>query len=332
MRSGRHALIIPRQDTKADAPQVTSEWSAVAKGIWRMFTEYAWWDVSWWIGVLFSIGSAIFIASGFFYWLPLAAPSTEFKGEGSVAGGVTAFIGATLFQIGAVLLIVEACNENQSGCFGWALEQAFSHSDTDLNGSPSSPPNSPSKDTAKYYCEHHHIKGIHRRATLASQHPSAGRKWEWWPTWRELRDHYFHEIGFLASFILAIGATIFYISGILALPGVYSALSQGVDYGVYWLSYLVGGILFVISSGLYIIETQPNWYTPEPKLLGWWIGVWNMIGSVGWTLSASFGYCSAHWCEYQSDLSLLWASVAFTIGSLLLWYEALDKYPVEREK
>lgn len=45
----------------------------------------------------------------------------------------------------------------------------------------------------------------------------------------------------------------------------------------------------------------------------------------------SFGYCSAGWCEFQSHLSLLWASVAFLTGSLLLWYEALDKYPVERE-
>ena len=53
------------------------------------------------------------------------------------------------------------------------------------------------------------------------------------------------------------------------------------------------------------------------------------LGAVGWTLSASFGYCSASWCSYQSDLSLFWASVAYTIGSVLLWYEALDKYPVE---
>ena len=80
-----------------------------------------------------------------------------------------------------------------------------------------------------------------------------------WPTWHELTTHYFHEIGFLASFILAIGATIFYISGILALPGVYNHLPQGVLYGIYWLSYLVGGILFVVSGVLYMFETQKKW-------------------------------------------------------------------------
>lgn len=133
---------------------------------------------------------------------------------------------------------------------------------------------------------------------------------------------------------MAIGAVVFYISAIMALPWIYDACSQGVLYGVYWLAYLVGAILFVVSSVLYVLETQPKWYVPAPRNLGWWIGVWNTVGSVGWTLSAGFGYCSASesWCAYQSNLSLLWASVAFLIGSGLLWYEAMDKYPVERER
>lgn len=33
----------------------------------------------------------------------------------SRGGGVTSFVGATLFQVGAVLLAFEACNENQAG-------------------------------------------------------------------------------------------------------------------------------------------------------------------------------------------------------------------------
>lgn len=323
-------LFLPRHDTDPNDPQLTTTLSAVGKGIWRMCTVYAWWDVSWWIAVLFSVGSAIFVISGFFYWLPLAAPSTEFTDESSIGGGVTAFIGATLFTIGGVLLIVEASNDNQTGCFGWALEQVFSHHDSDTeNGSPK-PKGDQTGLLRETACDHHHGKGIHRQDALRLQHPETNRKWEWFPSWQEFRHHYIYEIGFMASFILAIGAVIFYISGIMALPWIYDACSQGVLYGVYWLAYLVGGILFVVSSGLYMLETQPTWYTPAPRVLGWWIGVWNMIGSIGWTLSASLGYCTAHWCEYQSDLSLLWASVSFLIGSLLLWYESLDKYPVVR--
>ena len=157
------------------------------------------------------------------------------------------------------------------------------------------------------------------------------RKWQWWPSWYELRTHYFHELGFLGSFAEFVGATVFWINTILSLPGVYSHLSQGVLWGLYWLTYLVGGVLFILSSALYMLETQPNWYTPAPHLLGWWVGVWNMTGSVGWTLAASLGYCNLSGCEYQSDLTLIWASVAFLIGSLILWYEALDKHPVEKE-
>ncbi|KAL9073644.1 MAG: hypothetical protein Q9157_004674 [Trypethelium eluteriae] len=327
-RKGRHVLIVPSTHKKTDSPQLTTTWSGIAQGIWRMFTVMAWWDVSWWIAVLFTWGSAIFVVCGFFYWLPLAAPNTEFPNESSIAGGVTAFLGATLFTIGGVLLIVEASNENQTGCFGWALEHAFSH--TNESDSEAISPNKDAPRLRPAECSHHHGQGVHRSDVLHLQHPSAGRNWEWWPTWHELKTHYFHEIGWWASSIMAVGAVIFYVSGIMALPGIYNKISTPVLDGTYWLAYLVGGILFVISSVFYVLETQSAWYIPAPKLIGWWIGVLNLIGSVGWTLSASFGYCSASWCVYQSNLSLLWASWAFLFGSGLLWYEALDKYPVER--
>jgi len=35
------------------------------------------------------------------------------------------------------------------------------------------------------------------------------RKWTWWPTWYELRTHYFKEVGFLACLSQMIGATVF---------------------------------------------------------------------------------------------------------------------------
>ena len=38
---------------------------------------------------------------------------------------MTAFIGATIFEVGSVLLMIEAVNENRAGCFGWALERAL---------------------------------------------------------------------------------------------------------------------------------------------------------------------------------------------------------------
>ncbi len=58
-------------------------------------------------------------------WLPLQDPATEFNGEIYDAGGITAFIGATIFEIGSILLMLEAVNENRADCFGWALEEVL---------------------------------------------------------------------------------------------------------------------------------------------------------------------------------------------------------------
>ena len=317
--SGRHTLVISHSSPLASTIRSSTDAQAVLHGIGRMFTVFPYWDISWLIAVFFTVGCLVFIACGLFYWLPIAYPRTQFTNEGTIAGGVTAFIGATLFQIGAVLLLFEACNENATGCFGWALKSVFTGKEGD--GTEKVVQNHPEQ------CQHHHQNGM-----SDYMHTNPQRSWKWWPTWKELTTHYIYEIGFLASASMSIGATIFYITGILALPGVYDKLSPGVLDGVYWLAYLVGGIIFIISSVLYVLETQTRWYLPAPKVLGWHIGVWNLIGSIGWTLSAALGYCSADWCGYQSDLTLIWASMAFTIGSAILWYESLNKYPVVIEK
>lgn len=317
---------------------------------------WAWWDVSWWIAILFTFGSALFVVSSLFYWLPLAAPQTEFPGESLVGGGVCSFIGATLFTVGGLLLIVEAANENQTGCFGWAVEHLFvAGEEGECRTAATGAEIRPRPEACRHRLHNRELRhgGIHL------QHPSAGRRWEWAPTWREMRAHYLHEIGFLAAFIMAVGAVVFYVkalppslpstsnkaltplsscppqvSGIMSLPGITNTLSLPTLLATYWLAYLLGGLLFTLSSLLYVLETQRKWYMPAPRVLGWWIGVFDLLGSVGWMLSAIFGYCTgvASWCVYQSDLTTLWASCCFLIASLGLWFEALDKYPVYRAR
>lgn len=298
-----------------------------------MFTVFPYWDISWWIGVSFTIGCLLFVACGFFYWLPVAYPETEFFHEESVAGGLTAFIGATLFQIGAVLLLLEAYNDRAETKFGSALEKLLSENfnpkrrikttEVDVRhkdeAASSSPASEPSSDTGLPSTEQQAIQSRVHNVNLFGE-----REWQWFPTWYDVKTHYIFEIGFLASLTMSIGATIFYITGILALPGIH--LSKEVKQGVYFFPYLLGGVFFWLSSLLYILETQPNWYTPQPFQIGWHIGFFNMLGGIGWTLAASFGYCDAHWCEYQSQLSLIWASCAFSFGAALQWYESLDKY------
>lgn len=88
-----------------------------------MLMYWPYWDVSWLVATIFTLGSIVWVINAFFAYLPLAQPGTEFNNEILYGGGLTAFIGATIFEIGSVLLMFEAMNENRSGCFGWALER-----------------------------------------------------------------------------------------------------------------------------------------------------------------------------------------------------------------
>ena len=129
-RKGRHTLLV---DSKPDAtttqyltPKCTSTLREVCRGFLRMATQFPYWDISWLVAVMFTLGSCVWVINAFFVWLPLVDPSTEFKNEILTGGGVTAFVGATIFEVGSVLLMFEAVNENRGGCFGWALENVWS--------------------------------------------------------------------------------------------------------------------------------------------------------------------------------------------------------------
>ena len=127
-RKGRHALVVQpssEQDARFLTPGFSSSLRATAKGVLRMLTQYPYWDVSYLVATVFTLGSVLWVFNAFFVWLPLVKPSTEFKNEILHGGGITAFVGATIFEIGSILLMFEAVNENRSGCFGWALERVL---------------------------------------------------------------------------------------------------------------------------------------------------------------------------------------------------------------
>ena len=128
-RKGRHTLIVdPSEDRNAPylTPQNTFTVQEIRRNLVRMATYFPYWDVSWLVAIIFTLGSCVWVTNAFFVFLPLVQPQTEFRNEILTGGGVTAFIGATIFEIGSVLLLMEAVNENRSGCFGWALEQVVS--------------------------------------------------------------------------------------------------------------------------------------------------------------------------------------------------------------
>ncbi|KAK4993669.1 hypothetical protein LTR66_004903 [Elasticomyces elasticus] len=311
-RKGRHTIAVtsaPPLDSAYNVPPKSSGSRQILRGLWRMVTYYPIWDVSYLVAVIFTLGSVVWVFNAFFVFLPLVRPDTEFPNELLYGGGITAFIGATIFEIGSVLLMLEAINENNAGCFGWALERAWKEH---KNGGYST--SDPSPDS---------IPSINNKDTSSV--------WTWWPSAYDVKTRYIHDIGFLACLFQLFGATIFWIAGFTALPGIYNNMSQGLIDGIYWTPQVIGGSGFVISGTLFMLETQKKWYIPAPKVLGWHIGLWNWIGGLGFTLSPCFGYDTASWAQYQAACSTYWGSWAFLIGSAIQWYESLDKHPVESQ-
>jgi hypothetical protein len=170
----------------------------------------------------------------------------------ALGGGATGCLGATIFEVGAALAMLEAVNENRTDCFGWALERAVEDGLVVVA-------------RRERECRHHHGN---RRALFGSRRNGdkggardgttggaggkgegavgkedgvvlAGsrerRRWSWWPSSYELRTHYFRDIGFLACFTQMIAATIFWIAGIVGVPSILGGLSTGAENGVYWV-------------------------------------------------------------------------------------------------
>ena len=75
---GRHILILPRAAPLSSRLHPSTNPHSILRGLGRMLTLHPYWDVSWWIGVSFTVGCLLFVVAGFFYWLPIAYPDTEF--------------------------------------------------------------------------------------------------------------------------------------------------------------------------------------------------------------------------------------------------------------
>lgn len=205
-RKGRHAITVTPQskehpEANCLTPRSSLHWRRILHVLWLMLTHYPVWDVSWCVAYIFTLGSVVWVINGFFAFLPDIRPDLTFHNEVLVGGGVTAFIGATIFEIGSILLLLEAVNQNQEGCFGWALEQVFmEHQEhSDYPGKQEMWKAMPDENA----CTHHHANKhnfVGGPASRTSADPSdlekgkdgSEKSWIWWPSWYEIMTHYAH--------------------------------------------------------------------------------------------------------------------------------------------
>ncbi|RPA78716.1 integral membrane protein [Ascobolus immersus RN42] len=345
-RKGRHPIVIYTQPTQAEhprqkqkqkestetyiTPHPTHTLKAFLHTLRKLFTSFPAYDISYLVAFSFVIGSVLWVVNGFFAWLPLVAPHTEFAGEERTGTGVTACVGATIFAFGSVLLLLEAVNENRTECFGWVVERQERQRSEDSDN-PSELEKGISRHLPVGANDRLKRNVQEKERTNNSKHRKASG-WVWFPSLKELRHHYLRDIGFLASFSQFLGAMVFWISGFTAIPQIQDTLehrSKAHLNGAYWLPQVIGSLGFIVSGHLFMLETQSKWWKPNFKSLGWWVGFWNAIGAWGFLLCGAFGFWDSSAGEYQASLSTWWGSWAFLFGSLIQWYESVQKFPVE---
>ena len=360
-RKGRHTLLLPAFSlvttnarlTAASATALNpSRLRKILHNLYLMLTHYPFHDISYSVAFLYTLGSVVWVMNGFFSFLPVLAGREQFAGESLYGVGITAVIGAAIFEVASVLLMVEAVKEDTRGCVGWAVEKVVVDETTapsEVKETRFSGANAPTSSVIwkarpqKHSCWHHNARGgfFSRTKNIEPQGKDPELQSPQGASSTKIRTHW-HSLSWQASLIQLIAATIFFVPCIPSIPPIYTSLSYAALLGLIWFPQVIGGSGFVLSSLLFMVETQRRWWLPAPRVLGWWIGLFNLIGGVGFTLCPIFAIFwlvknpvmdanvmeRAHWAAYQSALATLWGSWAFLIGSALQWYESLDKFPV----
>ncbi|ORX35146.1 hypothetical protein BD324DRAFT_634045 [Kockovaella imperatae] len=283
-------------------------------------------DISWWVAVAFTFGSAVWVVNGYVEWFPLFRPNLDNQTVSRTAAAL-AFIGGTVFEIGSYLMVVEALDRGREINFGTAIGQLLHHR-RHVDQEKDAEHHKLIQDHVLHHRERHSSSTTLSHAvntdggTEKNGKQSKVKPWIWWgpPMW--------HDMGYCAAVIQFFGATVFWIATITGLPGVIPGFAAGggsiaiIDV-FFWTPQVVGGTGFIISSTLLMLEVQGSWWRIKPLDIGWHVGFWNLIGSIGFTLCGALGFSSKSGVVYESDLATFWGSWAFLIGSCFQVWESI---------
>ena len=80
-------------------------------------------------------------------------------------------------------------------------------------------------------------------------------------------------------------------------------------------------------------EVQPTVLRPAWSKFGWWSGLFNLLGAIGFFLCAGFGFESAFDHPMLSELAIFLGSACFLTASYLMLLEAINpRLPEGRSK
>lgn len=301
------------------------------------------WDfknISWQVAVWFTLGSICWIVNGqYFMWPKQGDASLEVNVH---ITGYSALVGGLLFWIGAYLAILEAINQRSGDAVLHQLKAR--HLLEKLKEEP--------RDIQRFVHRHLLKKAGVGVAALDPEESRVGAyevkcseddsesstdsssivmplrsRWRWIGIDMS-------TLGWWAAAIQFGGATCFTVAVISGTPGVLKGDQWQLQVALIWSMQIVGSIGFIVSSLLLMLEEQAKWYLPALDLIGWHSAFWNLVGAIGFLLSAVFGLL-ANWrgqgevcCQFWgTGFNTYYGSWAFLIASLLTLIEVQNKQP-----
>ena len=212
--------------------------------------------LTWWVAVLFIIGSALFSVGGYGVTFPQEAPE-------SWAQGMTLdwifFIGSIFFTAAAFCQLLEAINAGDS-------------------------------------------EGLYTDEKLPGTFQ--------WAAWHPKR------IGYLASLVQLIGTVMFNFNTGNAFLSDLNWIQQ--DFLI-WTPNIIGCVCFLIASRLAFMEVCHGYWGWQPGNIEWWITVLNLLGSIGFMISALYSLAVP---PGDSSASFTWLSAFFTFQGVVCFFFA----------
>ena len=292
---------------------------SVGHNFYIMLTTVPYWNMAFWSGWCYSIGSALFIISSCFSWVPLAYPKITIENLVTYGGPLTFFFGACLYQIGGVMAYLEAVNDGSfAGAamkrlleghqdiekelldaklhtfFGHLVPHHHHEDDEDEKQRKSTADAGESNwdsvtkgDSQPEDIYNEAKERVDRRTGVdMGGAPSQGEvreylAWRWWPTWHSLFHYHIFELGYVACTIQLFGVTLYGVTSVVILPGILDSLAWWQELAAYWIPQVVASCCFIIASIMFTVMAQDKWNKPKWGAVSWWIGIHALIGSVG---------------------------------------------------
>lgn len=283
-----------------------------------MLTKFPYWNMAFWSGWCYSIGSALFVVDGAWSWTPIAFPKTEFSGETKYGVPLLFFFGACLYQVGGVMAYLEAVNDGSfAGAamkkllkghedvekdlldaklhvfFGHLVPHHHHHDeddekthqeeevDAEANWRSLTKENTDPSEVYDEAKERVERRGGVDQGPIGKGSVAQYLAWRWYPTWHALKTYHLFEMGYLACTIQLFGVTLYGVTSIVILPGILDSLAWWQELAAYWVPQIVASCCFLTASFMFTIMAQDAWNKPKPGAVSWWIGIHAIIGSVG---------------------------------------------------